>query len=260
MASIMDSFRNAFSGSGNNGQQPPQGGQQQQTPGAGNPGNMPDGAGTNATTNTNTTAGNGVVPVGAADNEPKAPLDAFADIWKTDAAAGKANEPFSFNVDPAKLMEAAGKIDFAKVVGPETLAKISAGGPEAAAAFADALNKVTQQSFAQSAFASSKMVEQAVAKTRESMEANLPSMIKQQQFSNSLREDNPAFNHPAAAPVIQALEQSLQVKYPNASVNELKDMAKNYFSSLGEAFNPKVPSAAEVAKTKNEVNWDDFLK
>ena len=251
--SIMAMIKSALSGQ-------PQQTQQPGTPGAGNPGQIPTNATVNSTVPGTNAAPNGIVPTGASEAPERTPLDTFSEIWKTDPNAKDPNAPFSFNVDPNKLMEAAGKIDFAKVVGPETLAKIAAGGTDAAAAFADALNKVTQQSFAQSALASSKMVEQAVAQTRSQMESQIPGMIKKQSLSDSLRDDNPAFNHPAASPVIAALETSLQTKYPNATVTELRDMAKNYFVALGDAFVPKTPTAAEINKSNKEVNWEQFLQ
>ncbi len=227
------------------------------TPAASTPGQIP--ANTQPAPTTPGATPNGVVPAVPTGNEPvKTPLDEFSTLWETPKDSQTPNAPFSFNIDPAKMQEAVGKIDFTKVISPDTLAKITAGGADAAPAFMDALNKTVQASFMQSSLAASKMVEAAVAKTRESMEANIPSLIKNQSLNESLRTSNPAFNHPAAAPVISALQTQLQIKNPTASVSELKTMAEDYFLSLGEAFNPKKPDAAETAASK-ETDWTKFL-
>lgn len=228
------------------------------TPTPATPGQIP--ATTPVSTPTPGAAPNGVVPAVVSptgDQTAQTPLDAFSTLWENPANASTPNAPFSFNVDPAKLQEAAGKIDFTKVVTPEILAKINAGGEGASTAMMEAINKTVQASFAQSTLAATKMVEAAVAKTRESVESNIPNLIKSQSLNESLRNSNPAFNHPAAAPVIAALQQQLQVKNPNASVQELQEMAQNYFLSLGEAFTPKKEDTSSAAK--GEVDWSNFL-
>jgi hypothetical protein len=211
------------------------------------------------------TAPNGVNP-GNADGNPKpdaTPLDQFTDLWKNepvDPNAPNSNSIFG-DIDPKKFMEAAGKIDFTKVVTPEQLQKITAGGEDAMASFAQALNAVAQSTYAQSAFASTKIVEQALQKAQAKLMADLPSHIKKQTVSDSLRSENPVFANPAVQPIISALESQLTVKFPNASAPEITQMARQYVEALGTSFAPKpqAPESTGRPGTKEETDWSTFL-
>jgi hypothetical protein len=228
------------------------------------PGNIPVNAPNTGTAGANAAA-NGVLP-GNQDANPKpvaTPLDQFSDLWNnapTDPNA-PANPGIFGDVDPKRFMEAAGKIDFTKVVTPDQLQAISAGGEGAMASFAAALNAVAQSTYAQSAYASTKIVEQALARSKDSFLAELPQHIKQQTVKENLRADNPIFSNPAVQPVISALEAQLTVKYPSASAGEITTMAKQYVDALGTSFAPKpaAPTQANGKPVREETDWSAFL-
>jgi hypothetical protein len=252
--SIMDMFRTAVTPN-------PAAAQVPGTPAT--PGQIPAGKPTPTEANA-TTAANGVVPDGASNEPAKPPIDEFKDLWQPPAVDPNAPKDTNiFNVDPKKLMEAAGKIDFSKVVKPEIMARVVAGGEDGAKAMMEAMNVVTQQVYAQSSFATTKIVEQAVAKATEQFTAKIPDLVKQQQLRDSTLTENPALSHPAAQPVVQAIQTQLQLKYPNATAAELRSMTSKYFDGLLEAANaPKTAAAAEVAATKKaatETDWSTFL-
>jgi hypothetical protein len=236
-------------------------------PGANNgqsqPGNIPATAPNTAATTPNA-APNGVLP-GTQDANPKpesTPFDQFTDLWKNEPTDPNAAPAGVFgNVDPKKFMEAAGKIDFTKVVTPEQLQAISTGGEGAMGAFAAALNAVAQTTYAQSAFASTKIVEQALARSKDSFLAELPQHIKQQTVKENLRAENPVFSNPAVQPIISALEAQLTVKFPQASAGEITTMAKQYVEALGTSFAPKPTSQQNAGKpgAKEETDWSTFL-
>lgn len=220
-------------------------------------------------------AATGSTPPGAAPNgqippvDPNAPADpatAFAQfdkLWENapvDPNAPPATGIFG-NVDPKKFMEAAGKIDFSKVVTPEQLTAISTGGEGAVAAFAAAMNSVAQGVYAQSAFATTKIVEQALNKSKELFLSELPTHIKKQTVTDSLRAENPIFSNPAVQPIISALEAQMTVKYPNATAPEITQMAKQYVEALGSSFAPKSKADAGSPKNKKgETDWSTFLE
>jgi hypothetical protein len=225
------------------------------------PGQIPNNAAPNAPTTSNT-APNGVTPPNAITEptQEPTPLDQFKDIWQTapvDPNAPTKPSGVFGDVDPKRFMEAAGKIDFSKVVTPEQLQAISAGGEAAVKAFAESMNKVAQGVYAQSAFASTKIVENALAKSRESFLSELPQHIKQQQVSTTLRDSNPIFSNPAVQPIISALEVQMTQKYPNATPTEITNMAKQYVEALGTAFTPK--PAASTSKDSEGTDWEKFL-
>ena len=222
------------------------------------PGNIPANAQATGTATPNA-APNGVLPGNEnANPQPATPLDQFSELWKTPESNVAAQPTGVFgNIDPKQFMEAAGKIDFTKVVNPDQLTAITQGGEGAMQAFANAMNAVAQQTYAQSAYASTRIVEQAVARMRDNVLAELPSHIKKQTVSDNLRAENPVFSNPAVQPVISALEAQLTVKYPNASATEITQMAKNYVEALGTSFSPK--PVADTKPKANETDWSSFL-
>lgn len=250
--SIMSMFSNAFGGPT---QQPPAA--PAQTPGAGAPGNIPPNA-------DNSAGANPTVPadqIAATQKLPETPMAEFADLWKPSETNPSDSSAAGFlgNIDPAKVMEAAGKTDFSKVISQDTMQKISAGGPEAMQAMMEAMNRMAQTVYGQAAIASGKIVEQASAKIEERFKSQLPNEIKRHSVSDNLRESNPIFNNPAVAPLISAMEQQFTVKYPAATAREITDMAQRYVSGLGTVFNPtKAPEAAGGGKN-TDTDWSKFI-
>lgn len=209
------------------------------------------GAAPDAGTNTNTTNV-------ATTTEPASPLDQFSKLWEDDPNKTPA-EQFGVlgEINAQKIMEVAGKVNFAQVVKKEDLAAIKNGGDEALNALGRALNSVSQATYGQSALAASKLIEQASTKIEEKILSTLPDKIKHLSFSNSLREENPAYAHPAAAPIVQMIETQMATKYPNATTSELKQMAQDYFTRTFSAISGADKQAAEEAnrKSANEIDW-----
>lgn len=194
----------------------------------------------------------------AAPAAPVSPLDQFSKLWEPATTAG-VDPTLPANMfagtDPAKMLEAARKVDFAKNVDPAVLAKITAGGPDAAAAFAQAMNDIGQRAYAQSSFAATKIVETALEKFQQGLDARLPNQVKSFQVSEALKQSNPALTHPAAAPIMEALQAQMTVKYPNATVSEINDLASQYLTQFGAAFAP--PKAAPATPASED--WDKFF-
>jgi hypothetical protein len=194
----------------------------------------------------------------AIDPATVSPLDQFTSLWEpvaTEGVDGTLPANMFAGADPTKMLDAARKVDFSKSIPPAVMAKITAGGPDAAAAFAQAMNDVSQRAYAQSSFASTKIVEAALAKFQEGLDSRLPGQIKRHAVSDSIRESNPALQHPAAAPIMEAMQSQLAVKYPNATVTEIRDMASQYLGAFTSAASPKKAAAAVPASE----DWDKFF-
>jgi len=183
----------------------------------------------------------------------------FSKLWDTPANAGDANKPLFANIDPAKIQEAAGKIDFAKVVSAETLAKIQAGGPEASAAFIDALNRTAQTVYGQSAVATTQIVDRAVQEAVARMEQNLPNHIKKQTASDALKSQNKLLANPAIAPIIGAVQGQLMGQFPNASPEEINQMTMQYVQQFADTMAPKKAASSGNKNPKDDAfDWDAF--
>lgn len=108
------------------------------------PGNLPAQQQNPAAAN-NPTAPAATVAATADTPQPQG-LDKFNDLWNIpDDQKPKAPESPFAGVTPEAIQQIAGKTDFSKVVTPEMMTAISAGGEQAATAMIQALNAVAQQ-------------------------------------------------------------------------------------------------------------------
>jgi hypothetical protein len=186
------------------------------------------------------------------------PLDGYTDLWQTPAAGTDPNAPM-FNVDPAKLQAAAAKIDFGKVINPADLKAIAGGGDAAMVAFQSALVNVAQATFAQSTATTAKLIEQAMKTNNTNLNTRIPGMIKSQNISDLNRADNPLFSNPATAPIMNALEQQFQAKYPTATAAEITAHTKSYLTDFVTLANAPAAAAAATKASKGEPDWSGFL-
>lgn len=245
-------------------QQPPPGAPQGAIPGASQ--NIQQ-----ATQQTANTAANGVIPAQAAqsqtnqqtENQNKSPLAEFEGLWQPPKTEG--NNPVKqdniFNVDPGKMMEAARKTDFSKMISPEIMSAIAAGGDGAQAAMIQAMNSVGQGAFAQSAMATTKIVEAALKKQAEQFEAKLPDLMKRFSDSDQLRSSDSRFNDPAVQPVVLALQSQVRQKFPNATTAEINAQVNRYLEGMAKTFAPKAEEAKQTKQSgkAQETDWSAFL-
>lgn len=184
-------------------------------------------------------------------------LDKHKDLWQPNQQT-EGEAPPSFAVDQSKLMEAAGKLDFTKVIKPEQLQAISRGGEESMQAFAEAMNAVAQASFANSLSASSKLIERALAAKEEEFANKIPNAIKMHNIDAGLAAD-PVFNHPAAKPVVGAIARAMANKYPDASAADLQKMASDLLLDIAGK-GPKQQAAAQAqSKQNDQFDWGKWL-
>ena len=199
--------------------------------------------------------------VAATDVGPVSPLDAFKGLWETDPNAKEPTpEPGMFaNVTPEKLQEAARKNDFSAVATPEMMAAITAGGEGAAAAMVQMMQAMSQKSFGDSAFATTKIVEQALAAQQAKFTEMLPGLMKNQNVSENLRNANPIFNHAAAAPMLEVMKAQVIKKHPNATAAEIQTMAQDYLLNFAQAANPAKPTDAQKQAAAG-MDWSSFME
>lgn len=199
-----------------------------------------------------------VVGAAPASTEPASPLDQFSQLWDNDPNSPAKTDLTTYGgVKPEDIMASASKIDFAKVVKPEVLQAIQAGGEGAVAALAQALNATSQAVFANSSIAATKLIDKALGDSQSKLDSMIDAKFRQLNFSNNLRETNPILNHPAAAPMVAMLETQFATKYPNASTAELTKMAQEYFTQTFTALAAK-PETTSATTTAPETDWMEF--
>jgi hypothetical protein len=151
-------------------------------------------------------------------------------------------------------------MDFTAGIPAETLAKIGAGGPEAAAAFQEALNIGIRQAVAGLSVSNGQLLNQALLENNQRITSTMPTHIKKAQLMDV--GDDPVMSHPAVAPLVTSLKQMAFAKNPNASAEEINSQVSGYLRGLGVALQDTSPEAvaAKAKATKGEQDWGLFLQ
>lgn len=209
------------------------------------------------TAQTSQTAPNGVVPEGGANPpEQKSPLEEHAKLWEPTTVDDK-NKQEQETITPEKMMEAASKVDFTKVLTPEELTKVQAGGEEAQKILINVINKVSQAAYGQSAVVAKKLVDSAVEKEREAFLSSLPSLIKKHAVTDPA--EDPALQNPAIAPVVAAIKTQLLEKYPKADKAWINKQVGELMKGAAEMYVPQQKNS-DAAKAEDQIDWDEWIK
>jgi len=190
---------------------------------------------------------------------PSSPLDKYNDLWNTEQTPDPNSQPFSFNADPAKLMDAAKGIDFTKILTPEVNARVLAGGADGQKAMMEAMNNMAQLSYAQSSLAASKIAETANRAAEERILARLPELMKKYSVQTNIRETNPLATDPAMAPMIEGLQLQFQRKFPNATAAEIGTHVESYLNMAADRITGNRPQPA-TKQSKREQDWSVYLE
>lgn len=272
MPSLFDMFR-----SGN--QQPqngtPQNGNQSQN-NAPNPGNIPDPNNpVNRDSNANVNDPNSAANKKPAGDANTSPLADFASLWENPPAPkpGESIEPNwddhssivpKMKIDPKRLIDSARRIDFSKAINPERVQKALKEGD--VGAFNEVMNSALQAAFANQAMTMSRMAETMFGQMAEKLYTGaLPHHLRKHTVNQTINSENPIFEDPAVAPMLDLAKQQFQVRFPKASAKEISEMAKNYVLKFAEAVTAgkngnsgSKNGASQQGKTQNSAGDDNF--
>ena len=202
--------------------------------------------------------GQGVVPASAVapavPKQPESPLDTFKVLWEPVPVDPNSSTPAaSQELTAEQVQTAVAKANFSQAITPEQLQAISQGGDAAQAAFSAAMNAVAQQVMVQSTMVNSKLTEKAVAAALARQSSEIPQMLRRQASTAHLNDTSALFSNPAIQPVVQATQQQLLQKFPQATPAEITQMTQDYIKAMGEQFAPKPVSDPNVT------DWSTFL-
>ena len=203
-------------------------------------------------------------PNNNADPNKGSQLDNFTDLFKvkTDDKGQpvQQTDPFStpiMSVDPQKLREAAGKMNFTAGIDQELVQKAMSG--QDPAAFMQVLNIVGQNGFSTALAAAGNITNTALDTYHQRIDKALPDRIRNVQISQG-KPKNPALSHPAAAPMVHALKAQFASANPQLSPDQVNEMAENYFTSFAADFSKAADSANPQKKTvPAETDWTQLL-
>lgn len=195
-------------------------------------------------------------------------LDKFTALWQTPTTADGKPAPIPanplqqpvFNLDPQKVVASAQQMDFTAGITPETYAKISAGGPEAAVAFADAINTAVRQAVVGMTLSNGNVINNAMLENNNRITNAIPTHIKKAELLN-MGSDDPVLSHPAIQPLVNSLKQMAFAKDPGANPAEINAQVAGLLRGMGVALAETDPTAVKQkeAKAAGEQDWSAFL-
>ena len=163
-----------------------------------------------------------------------------------------------FSVDDAKLQESVKGMSFTN---PEVLnAHMQKALQGDQNSLMELLNSVAREVYARNAKLSATLSERAATTTADSLRGQLPQHMRDFAAEEGLQNLNPAYNHPAAKPMVTALKSQFSQKYPNATSGEITKMVSTYLDNFSKA--TKMPDpASQDSRTQNQtdVNWNNFF-
>lgn len=188
-------------------------------------------------------------------------MESFKDLWNNEPTEGEPPEDPSdlsslFSVDQDKIKESVSKMDFTGTLSPEVLEAISSGGEDAVKAFATSLNSVAQEVFSKAMLANGSLVKQAFSKAQDKIDARTSRNYTRLKVSDELTSVNPLLKDPSVAPMVAAVQEQLQRKYPDASAADIRAQAEKYFTNFANMV--KKPETPETP-TKDLSDFSDFV-
>ena len=207
---------------------------------------------------------NNPAPTNAGGPQPPvaSPLDAFVDIFKpknVDPNAAKAPglaDPYLGPMDPTAFRQQVATANFAANIPQEQMQKALGGDVQA---FSDVINSAAREAFAAAAQLSHGLVEQGVRTGADRLNGTLDSRIRNFQVK-SQNTSNEALNHPAVAPMLNAVKSQIASSNPNLSAEQVQQQAEQYFTQMADVLvAPK--QAAQAASSKPAgVDFSSYLQ
>jgi hypothetical protein len=188
----------------------------------------------------------------------ESPLSKYNTLWDNTGVVDNTPAPFEFNADPAKLMDAAKSVDFTKAITPDLQKRINAGGADAQVAMMEAMNTVSQMTYAQSSLAASKIAEAAQRAAEDRFKAMIPDLLRNHSVQDNIRTTNPFVNDPAMKPLISGLQEQFARKYPQATATEISTHVSEYLDAAADRITGNRPKPVDKA-ARPEQDWSTFL-
>jgi hypothetical protein len=204
------------------------------------------------------TDANGVVP--KQDTKPTSPIDEYNNLWQT-PKTNPEETPQEETLTPEKMFEAAGKVDFTKILDQAEVAKIEGGGKDAMQAMVKLLNRTAQATYGQSMVAAKKLVDTAVENASSKFSSKVPDLLRNQTAQSEIYKANPALNNPALAPIIEAIQSQLSKHNPSASAEDLKNSSMKVLQNFANLISPvSKDSTDSKTKGKSKQKEEDWLE
>lgn len=193
---------------------------------------------------------------------PQNPLDSFSDYFKPKAKDPKApqaptlRDPFLTPLDPAAFKQHVAKANFTQGIPQDTIQKAMGGD---AAAFQDAINMAAREAFSAAAQLSHGLAENATRAGIDRMDGALDGRFKNYSLRNQ-NVTNEALNHPAVAPMLNAVKIQIAQSNPALSPTEVQQQAEQYFDQMSTVLQGSKQAAQKPVNTgPKETDFSSYL-
>lgn len=200
-------------------------------------------------------------PAQPAASGPVNPMDAYANLFTPKAQDPKAPraqtmaDPILGTLDPVAFRQQVSTANFASTIPQEQMQKALSGDVQA---FSDVINTAAREAFTAAAQLSHGLVEQGVRTGAERLNSGLDSRIRN--FSiKSQNTSNEALNHPAVAPMLNAVKMQIASSNPNLSADQVQQQAEQYFSQMADVLVAPKQAAAAAQKSPAGTDFSSYV-
>lgn len=161
----------------------------------------------------------------------------------------------TFNLDSKQLAEVASSQDFTQGINAELFQKATTGDLEA---MKQLLNTVGRNAYSASLSHGSRLTDTFVSAREQHSSKGFGSKVKGELISQGL-SSIPNYNNPVVRQQLKDTAERLQRQFPEASSDEIKQKAIEYFTELSEAINPQRNKKAAENARNEPTNYDEWL-
>jgi len=182
---------------------------------------------------------------------PVDPLAPFAKMYDTPSETDKAPQ---FALDQTALATAAGSLNFMQGVDAAVMQRAEAGDSKAIMQLIEhAGRQAYQHALSHSSTLTGKFTEAREAFNNKDFSGRVKSELTVNAMTNMTN-----FSHPVVRKELIKVANDMQRQHPDASPQEVADMAKEYIIQLSQAVNPTSTSAA-TKNTPKSTDWDAYF-
>lgn len=157
-------------------------------------------------------------------------------------------------IDPAQLMAAVGNMNFAQAVPQELMTKALAGEADSPQALMQIINSTAQNAFAQSTLLTNNLVNQRLEAMQAKIDAGLGDKVTNLQRQEAVTS-NPMLQHPAMAPIKNALTAQFTTQYANETPQAIQKKVNEYMTSMAGFLQAQMAPTESQKATNKHAAW-----
>lgn len=165
-----------------------------------------------------------------------------------------ANQAPAGGIDPSQLMAAVGNMNFAQAVPPELMTKALAGEADSPQALMQIINSTAQNAFAQSTLLTNNLVNQRLEAMQARIDAGLGDKVTNLQRQEAVTS-NPMLQHPAMAPIKNALTAQFTTQYANETPQAIQKKVNEYMTSMAGFLQAQMAPTETQKQTNKHAAW-----